>query len=105
MPDAQDSPTTRPQCPRHQPIPRDVASYFRTPKNPVAARTFAVRRAAVPETPVHEHGETQLGKNEVRFAKERVAPSPTGDSFFAKQRDEPEFGAEISAAPHPRHQF
>lgn len=105
MPDAEDSPTPRTQRPRHEPVPRDVACYFCTPKSPVAARALAVRRAAVPETTVHEHGETQLGKNEVRFAKKRVAPSPTGDSFFAKQCHEAEFGAEIALAPHPRHQL
>lgn len=105
MPDAEDSPASRPKRPRHEPVSRDVAFQLRAPESSVAARALAVRRASVPETPVHKHGEAQLWKNEVRLSKERVAPSPSDNSFLAKQSDESEFGAEIASAPHPRHQL
>ena len=65
LPNPQHPPADLAQRPRHPPVPGLIACELRAPERRVALRLRGMARARVPETPVHEHRQPQLGEDEV----------------------------------------
>jgi hypothetical protein len=66
LPNPHHPPTRRAQGAAHFPVARPISSEFLSPERRVVARRRGVNRAGVPETTVHEHGQPQLGEDEIR---------------------------------------
>lgn len=60
-------------------------------------------RATVPEAAIHKHRGLQLGKNEVRFARQPGAPSPARDAIHPKNLYQPQFSAPVAGTPDTSH--
>jgi hypothetical protein len=61
--------------------------------------------APVPETPVHEHGDVLLGKDEVRFAGKLLISPPAGNAVLTEQFRQHKLRVLVAAPPNPRHHF
>ncbi len=57
----------------------------------------------MPKTPIHEDSDALLSKNEIGFAVQILISSPSFDSVFAKDLDEPDFSGFIAFASNGRH--
>jgi hypothetical protein len=86
-------------------IARRVPIKLALPERTIACGTRAVLWAAVPETAVHENGDAQLVKSEVRFSQKQGVPSPACDSLGAKQSRQRAFGLLVPVRPDARHYF
>ena len=84
LPDPEDAPAKAAKLPCHQPVARLVRGEFLLPEGRVVLRLGSMERARVPETPVHEDGESVLGEDEVRLAKHSLVPPPAGDMLRTK---------------------
>jgi len=47
-----------------------------------------MKRAAMPETPIHKHRQTLFPKNEVRLAKDGLIPTPASDVLRTKNANQ-----------------
>jgi hypothetical protein len=59
--------------------------------------------AAVPETAVHEDGQTLAAEYEIGLAGKSLVPSPAGDAMGAKNGGQPQFGGAVSGGPDRGH--
>jgi len=69
LPDSQYGPAMLPECAIHKFISMFVPRKLLSPKRTIGRQLRCVFGAAVPETTVHEDGQTPLAKNEIRLAE------------------------------------
>lgn len=69
----------------HPAIPRFVGREFLFPERAVAGGDVSMPWAAVPTIAVHEDGKPHLAENIIRFAENRLMPTPTAGTGSAEQ--------------------
>lgn len=79
FPNANHLPAIPAQAPCHNTITPLVSRDFLLPKSGVLLGLCSVPWTSMPEAAVHKHTEPILAENEVRFARQIVAATPTGD--------------------------
>jgi hypothetical protein len=84
FPNPQHPPAVAPQCPRDQRIALFVSGKLSPPEGAVSLWLRAMLGAAMPKTTVHEDGEFEPWKNEVRLPEDFLMPPPAGDFVPAK---------------------
>ena len=96
FPNTNDTPAFGTQHAVHQPVAGLVACELLPPERPVASRYPAMTWTRVPEASVNEHRETQLGENEIRFAKDGLMPTPGRDAMCAEHPHQCQFRVLVS---------
>jgi len=61
-----------------------VRGKFLFPKNTVASGNFAMFRATMPETAIHENRQSVPPKKKIRFAENLLIPPPAADVVLAE---------------------
>ena len=84
FPNADDPPAEFAQLAVHTVVAGFVRGEFVFPECTIASWDFAMPRAAMPETAIHENCQPVPPKKKIRFAENILAPAPAGDSVLAK---------------------
>jgi len=105
FPNAQHTPTGTAQRARHEPVARLVRRQLPSPERRVVPRLRRMAGAAVPETPVHEDRDAQLGENKIRLAEDRLLPAPAADALSAEEPNQSKLRVLVPAPTNPRHHF
>lgn len=78
FPDAENAPAGAAEGAGDEFVAGLIAGYLGLPELRVGLGLGGVDRAGVPETTVHEDGESEHGENEIGFAEDRGLASPAG---------------------------
>lgn len=85
LPKSYDTPVRLPQGPCNELIPHLVCHEFLPPESCVVFGLSHVLWATMPETAIHKHRKSELGKNEIRFTKDGLMPPPAGNTVVPKK--------------------
>ena len=103
LPDSDDLPAERGQVAIDASVASAISGYFLFPIGLARPRRSKMARTSMPKAPVDEDGHPKLRENEIRFACERVLPSPAHDLILPKNRQKSHFRRQISGTLNRPH--
>lgn len=103
LPYSKDAPACLPQGPRNQTVTGFVRRKFGPPEIGIVFRLRGMQRTAMPETAIHEDGNTKLRKNEIRLSEHGLLAPPAVDTVFPKNLHQRQFGILVSTRSNTRH--
>ena len=73
------------------------------PERAIVFRLGRVLGTSMPETAVHEHGQSCLPENEIRLAENGLTTTPAGDALPPQQSRQRQFCIPVAVRTNPRH--
>jgi hypothetical protein len=87
----------------HTPVARLVHDKLPFPERAVGGGDFAMFRATVPKTTVHEQSKPRLPENEIWFAEDFLIPAPAGDVSASQQFHQGKFCVLVASPANAGH--
>jgi len=103
LPDAEDPPALFPQGTVDLGVPLMVALDLLPPPLGAILGPCGMKRAAVPETPVHKNGDLHFGENEIRLSENGTVAPPPGNPASPHEGHQSQLRILVPTPANPGH--